>query len=495
MAKTILVAGTASHSGKSTIAAGLARLFARRNRAVAPFKAQNMSNNARAVSSPAGGWGEIGVSQYVQARAARVRPNTDMNPVLLKPRGDGESQLVIQGQAVGHFEAGSYYDNCWKDAREAVVESYERLADQYEVIVAEGAGSIAEINLQERDLANIETARIADADILLVVDIERGGAFASMYGTVELLPEDIRSRVNGVIINKFRGDESLLEPGIEEIERRLDIPIIGVVPCGEVGLPSEDSVSLPPVGERMVWGDEDGVSEDKTVKIAVPRLPRMSNFTDLEPLAREPGVRVVFIGLKTDPGFADAVIIPGTKNTVDDLLALKGDGFGDNLREFDGYVVGICGGYQMLGKSVRNAGIESVDSELEVVDGIGLLPVETEFSREKQVEEITLRVDGFGPLSGARGEVTGYEIHMGGSVVTAGNVNNPLGEESAATERVLGTYLHGLFENKEPRENFVRNLYEFADRERPAGDISANSPYEEVANLVEDNVKLDEVLG
>ncbi|MEF8798330.1 MAG: cobyric acid synthase [Candidatus Bipolaricaulota bacterium] len=493
MTRTILVAGTASHSGKSTIAAALARILARRGKDVAPFKGQNMSNNARAVVTPKGGWGEIGVSQYVQARAARVKPTTDMNPVLLKPRGNGESQLVIQGQPVGHFQAGSYYKNHWKAAREAVREAYGRLADDYEVIVAEGAGSIAEINLQHRDLANVETARMADADILLVVDIERGGAFASLYGTLELLPEGLSDKVAGAVINKFRGDKSLLEPGIREIESRMGVPVLGVVPYREVGLPAEDSVSLPPVGGRMVWGEGDDVPEEETVKIAVPRLPRISNFTDLEPLAREPGVRVVFTRLGTDLEFADSVIIPGTKNTVDDLLALRDAGFFEELKGFDGYVVGICGGYQMLGQRVVNAGVESTQGEIREVEGIGLLPVETEFTTSKQVEEVREYVQGFGPLHGFQGKVTGYVIHMGRSRVV-GDVKNPIEEESAATEKVLGTYLHGLFENPSVRREFVNNLFATSGKETPATLGTDKDPFEFVANLIEEHLDLENLL-
>ncbi|MBS3737005.1 MAG: cobyric acid synthase [Candidatus Bipolaricaulota bacterium] len=494
MTRTILVAGTASHSGKSTIAAGICRALARRGKAVAPFKAQNMSNNARAVISPDGGWGEIGVSQYVQAKAARVEPTTDMNPVLLKPRGDGESQLVVQGEAVGHFKAGSYYRDRWEEAREAVRYSYERLADDYDYIVAEGAGSIAEINLQERDLANIETARMADAEILLVADIERGGVFASIYGTVELLPGEIREKVVGTAINKFRGDESLLASGIDEIEEKLDLPILGVVPFKDISLPSEDSVSLSPVGERMVWGDGDGVPEQDAVRIAVPRLPRISNFTDLEPLAREPGVRVVFTELEAELSFAEAVVIPGTKNTVDDLIALRRSGFFEALRGFEGFVVGICGGYQMLGETVRNAGVESVDGGRDEVEGIGLLPVETEFSRAKKVKEVTKTLEGYGPLAGAKGEVTGYEIHMGSSTV-GGQVKHPLGEESAATGRVLGTYLHGLFENESPRKKFVDNLFTSSGKEKPEVKARPGMFYGEVADLVENNLDLEWLYG
>jgi len=294
LTETILIVGTASHSGKSTITAGLCRLAARRGIAVAPFKAQNMSNNARAVAGPDGGWGEIGISQYVQAKAAQVTPSTDMNPVLLKPRGDGESQLVIHGQAVGNYRAGDYYNSHWHQALQAVTESYDRMKREFDLLIGEGAGSIAEINLQHRDLANVEFARIADARIVIVVDIERGGAFASLYGTIELLPSDMRHRVIGAVINKFRGDPGLLKSGIDRIEEMTGVPILGVVPYTDIKLPSEDSVSLPGIGEELIWGREDGIPEKQSVTVAVPRLPRISNFTDLEPLAREPGVRVKF---------------------------------------------------------------------------------------------------------------------------------------------------------------------------------------------------------
>jgi len=244
MARTILVAGTASHVGKSTVAAGLCRLLSDRGVSVAPFKAQNMSNNARVVprapetvDQDGGPYGEIGISQYVQAHAARVSPTTDQNPVLLKPRGSGESQLIVDGRAVGHFEAGSYYENHWESAREAAVEAHSRLAKDHEIIVAEGAGSIAEINLQHRDLANVETARFADAEIILVADIERGGVFASLVGTLELMPEDLREQVRGVVITKFRGDLSLLDSGLREFEERTGVDVLGVLPTTTLDSP------------------------------------------------------------------------------------------------------------------------------------------------------------------------------------------------------------------------------------------------------------------
>ena len=505
-AETVLIAGTASHVGKSTLAAGLCRLLARRGVSVSPYKAQNMSNNARVALTPDGEWGEIGVSQHVQARAAEVPATTDTNPVLLKPRGGGESQVIVDGEAVANAPASAYYDEHWDDARAAAIAAHERLAADHDVIVAEGAGSIAEINLRDRDLANVECARFADARILVAVDIERGGAFASLYGTLELLPDDLRERVCGAVITKFRGDPAILEPGIAEIEERTGVPIVGVVPHDDPGLPAEDSLSLPDAeraedgsdggigGEGGVLGDDDGVPDDASVRIGVPRLPRISNFTDLEPLAREPGVRVVYLPLDAALDGVDAVVLPGSKNTVDDLLALREAGLDAALRAFDGPVVGVCGGYQLLGDLLVDADVEGV-GDRETVPGVGLLPVETEFATEKRVERVTCAVDGGGPIAGAEGRATGYEIHAGrtrllddaasGDLATA-----PLGAESVATERVLGTYLHGLFETAAVRDAFVETVFASAGRARPDATAADRSPYERAADLVADNVDL-----
>ncbi|MEF8843070.1 MAG: cobyric acid synthase [Haloarculaceae archaeon] len=499
MTRTLLVAGTASHVGKSTVVAGICRALADRGVDVAPFKAQNMSNNARAVLSPGGGDGEVGVSQYVQARAARVTPTTDHNPVLLKPRGEGESQLVLQGEAVGHFAAGTYYEDHWDRALRAVEDSYRRLAAQHDVVVAEGAGSVAEINLHDRDLANVEVVRVAervareeaggsaetpddDVEVILVGDIERGGVFASLYGSLELAPDAVRRHVTGVAINKFRGDRSVLDPGLETFEALTGVPVLGVLPYDDPGLPEEDSVSLPATDERAVLGADDGVPEEHAVTVVVPRLPRISNFTDLEPLAREPGVRVAYRPLDADLADADAVVLPGTKNTVDDLLACRAAGLDRAIRGFDGPVVGLCGGYQLLGEQVTNADLEGTGDRREV-PGFGLLPVETRFSTEKTVERVSVNVEGAGPLDGATGTVEGYEIHAGETTVT-GEVVRPLGPASAATDRVLGTYLHGLFENGRPRSAFVDTVYAAAGRRRPDAVPEIRSPFDAAADLV-----------
>jgi len=502
-ADTVLIAGTASHVGKSTLAAGLCRLLARQGVAVAPYKAQNMSNNARVAVRPDGEWGEVGVSQHVQARAAETAPTTDMNPVLLKPRGGGESQVIVDGEAVANAPASAYYDDHWAEARDAAVAAHERLAADHDVVVAEGAGSVAEINLRDRDLANVECARFADAAILIAVDIERGGAFASLYGTLELLPDDLRERVCGAVITKFRGDPDLLEPGIDEIEDRTGVPIVGVVPHDDPGLPAEDSLSLPDgatagggTGSEGTLGDDDGVSGDEVVRIGVPRLPRISNFTDLEPLAREPGVRVVYLPLDAALDGVDAVVLPGSKNTVDDLLALHEAGFDAALRAFDGPVVGVCGGYQILGERLVDADIEGT-GDRETVPGVGLLPIETGFATDKRVERVTCAVDGVGPIAGADGEATGYEIRAGRTRLLDGNhgeatpaATEPLGAESVATDRVLGTYLHGLFEAEGVRDAFVETVFESAGRPRPDAAAADRSPYDRAADLVADHVDL-----
>ncbi|MFB6127348.1 MAG: cobyric acid synthase [Halolamina sp.] len=520
MAHTLLVVGTASHVGKSTVSAGLCRLLSDCGLSVAPFKGQNMSNNARVAAVPdpptASGatrdraehevpdddaeWGEIGVSQHVQARAAGVAPTVEMNPVLLKPRGDGESQLVLWGSAVGHYDSGAYYDEHWHRARAVAAEAHAALAAEYDVVVAEGAGSAAEPNLSHRDIANVETAAVA-ADhgtvrTLLVADIERGGAFASVVGTLDLMPDRLRETVAGVVLTKFRGDESLLDPAVETVEDRTGVPVLGVIPHDDPGLPAEDSLSLPGPEESAVEGADDGVPADRAVTVAVPRLPRASNVTDLEPLARLPGVRVAYRRptdfLAGDGPEPDAVVLPGSKNTVDDLLALREAGVGDALRRFDGPVVGLCGGYQMLGERLRGADAEGT-GDRETVPGFGLLPVETTFSPEKRVERVAYDLDGVGPLAGATGRATGYEIHAGDTAATAA-VARPVGPDSAARGDVLGTYLHGLFETPAARRAFRVAAYEFADRDPPAVDASADAdrdPYAAAAALVADNVALD----
>ncbi|WP_323676304.1 cobyric acid synthase [Halorubellus sp. PRR65] len=508
-ATTVLVAGTASHVGKSTVVAGLCRRLADRGVDVAPFKAQNMSNNARVALAPDGGWGEVGVSQHTQARAARVPPSTDHNPVLLKPRGDGESQLVVDGDPVGTYAAGEYYDEHWGVIREAAARAHARLAAEHDVVVAEGAGSIAEINLHDRDLANVETARFADANVVVVGDVERGGVFASLYGTLELMPDDVRERVVGTVVSKFRGNRSILEPGVDELEARTGVPVLGVLPYDDPGLPEEDSLGIPdasrtdgtargPGDVSHVIGDDDGVPEPRTVTVGVVRLPRISNFTDFGPLARTPGVRVAYIEPeRAVNAVADvhALVLPGTKNTVDDLHALRDAGFERALDAFDGPILGVCGGYQLLGDRITNAAVEGI-GDADVVDGFGVLPGETAFSTDKRVEAVAVPFDATGYLDAgaedhhAAAAVEGYEIHMGETTVdrdhpsVAGADVRPLGQSSVATDRAVGTYLHGLFENRPVRDAFVDAVYAHAGRTRTVTDDLDADPFAAAAALV-----------
>lgn len=482
MTRTLLVAGTASHVGKSTVAAGLCRVLAERGVDVAPFKAQNMSNNARAVPRATDtDFGEIGVSQYVQATAAKIPATTDHNPVLLKPRGDGESQLVVDGEAIDHFASGEYYETQWNRARAAAEAAHRRLAADHDVIVAEGAGSIAEINLYDRDLANLATARFSDADILLVADIERGGVFATILGTLELVPDDIRDRIVGVVVTKFRGDRSILDPGLDDIEARTGVPVLGVLPYADPGLPEEDSVSLPPPDSAETIGNDDGVAPENTVTIAVPRFPRASNVTDVEPLARARGVRVQFLPLDASLA-ADAVVLTGTKNTVDDAIAANDAGLFQELQSFEGPIVGICGGYQLLGEQLRNAAIEGT-GERNTVPGAGLLPIETRFSPDKTVSPVEREFRGGGPLPETTGSITGYEIHMGDST-PIGPLDRPFEGGGAAVGEVLGTYLHGFFENRLIREAFVDRVFAGSATERPQPATEPESPYVRAAELV-----------
>ncbi|MFB6118064.1 cobyric acid synthase [Halosegnis sp.] len=490
MTRTLLVAGTASHVGKSTVAAGLCRLLADRGLDVAPFKAQNMSNNARAViaSVDEAPYGEVGVSQYVQARAARTTPVTDHNPVLLKPRGDGESQLVVNGRPVANVSSESYYEDHWTAAREAAAAAHNRLAREADIVVAEGAGSTAEPNLLHRDLANVETARFADdpedsdCAILLVADIERGGVFAHVVGTLELMPDDLREQVAGVLITKFRGSRDVLAPGIETLEARTGVPVVGILPYDDPGLPEEDSLALPDREERAVRG-----ADDPAVTVGVVRLPRVSNATDVEPLAAEPGVAVAYLPPEA-PLDVDALVLPGTKNTVDDLLALREADFGERLASFEGPIVGVCGGYQLLGERLLNADVEGT-GEVETLAGFGRLPVETRFSPAKRVAETTVTVDGTGPLAGATGTATGYEIHMGETRALA-DVARPLGPDSAAVDDTLGTYLHGLFENENIRTAFLDRAFAAAGVARPTADSAARNPYDAAARLVGEHTDL-----
>lgn len=439
MAKTLMLQGTASHVGKSVLTAALCRIFRQEGLRVAPFKAQNMALNAAVTGDGL----EIGRAQALQAQAAGVEPIADMNPILLKPKGGTLSQVVVMGRAVGDMPWGEYSQRFRDTALDAIQGALTRLLNRYDLVVMEGAGSPAEVNLKSHDLANMTTARLADAPVLLVADIERGGIFASVTGTLDLLDPEERKRVKGIIVNKFRGDSALFEPGARWLEDRTGLPVLGVIPfLPDLGLDEEDSLGLPS-------------GRDAALDIAVIRLPHLSNFNDFDPLAAEPEVGVRYVDLPERLGYPDAVILPGTKNTVEDLRWLYARGLAaalDRLARAGVPVAGICGGYQMLGHEVRDE--SGVESSAGVTPGLALLPVVTSFEPEKR----TALVSG----SALGTPVRGYEIHMGRSTYLPGArsfVDLEDGRRDGAIQgETWGTYLHGIFDNGVFRRRWLNGL-------------------------------------
>jgi adenosylcobyric acid synthase len=441
-----MVQGTASGVGKSLLTAALCRLFARAGWRVAPFKSQNMSLNAAVTLDG----GEIGRAQAAQAESAGVEPTVDMNPILLKPEGDDRSQLVVRGRAVASVSFREYR------ARQAalapiVAESLARLRAAYDVVVIEGAGSPAEINLRDADLVNMHVARLADAPVLLVGDIDRGGVFAALVGTLALLAPADRARVAGLIVNRLRGDATLLTPGLQELHALTGVPVLGVVPwIDERLVPAEDSLDLT---------DAPASPSVATLDVAVLRLPRIANFDDFEWLADERGVRVRWVATPAGLAGADLVVVPGSKSTMADLAWLRERGLAEAVVAAAGgrAVLGVCGGYQMLGRALHDP--DGVESSAASAPGLGLLPVETTFAPAKTTQRVRARAIGAaGPFAGARGiDCDAYEIHAGVTravgarrtaafaIVARGGVAvDELDGASEGEGTVTGTYLHGL---------------------------------------------------
>ncbi|MBQ9908832.1 MAG: cobyric acid synthase [Treponema sp.] len=457
-----MVQGTMSNAGKSFIVAGLCRIFKQDGFSVAPFKSQNMALNSFVTNEGL----EMGRAQVMQAEAAGVEPSVLMNPILLKPTSDVGSQVIVNGEVLGNMGAKEYFA-FKKSLVPQIKYAYETLAASHDIIVIEGAGSPAEINLKENDIVNMGMAQIADSPVLLVADIDRGGVFAQLVGTVDLLEPNERSRVKGLIINKFRGDKSILDSGIKMLEEKTGIPVVGTVPYMKVQLDDEDSLSenLHTLAKYRDKKDE--------IQLAIVRLPHISNFTDFIPLQNHPAINAYYAEKPEDLGNPDCIILPGTKNTLEDLKWLKNSGFAALIQkeaEKGTLTVGICGGFQMLGKNLRGSE-DSAEKTENLETGLSLLPVETEFSSQKALTRVsgsTLKNSCLANIP-----VSGYEIHMGRtsfindekeSASSFSEITDSVTGESkldgAVKGNVLGTYIHGLFDGAEFTKGFVRLLAE-----------------------------------
>lgn len=487
MARALMILGTASHVGKSLVTAALGRILSDRGFRVAPFKAQNMSLNSAATCDG----GEIGRAQALQAEACRIPATVDLNPILIKPVSDVGAQIVVRGRVLGQATARDYHERRVEELFPLVLESYHRLAAGHDIVIIEGAGSPAEINLKPHDIVNMRMAEAADAACLLVGDIDRGGVFASLLGTMALLDGRERRRVRGFAVNKFRGDPELLAPGIRMFERRLRRPCLGVIPyLPSLGLDEEDSVALEARSTaRGTWHEAPHAARSAEHEapggdvaplcVRVISLPHLANFTDFDPLAAEPSIEMAYIQRPEDIAEADVVILPGTKQTLDDLAWLRREGLAQAIERHARAgrpIVGICGGLQMLGAEVRDPlGVEGGGR----AKGLGLLPIATELQATKTTVNASIRWTGlelFGQRAGSV-EARGYEIHMGATVCLEfglpGEINShtarPFGFLARAgtddtipdgavssNGRIVGTYLHGLFDSDEFRHAFIR---------------------------------------
>lgn len=498
LAPALMVQGTTSSVGKSLFVTALCRLFRDEGISVAPFKSQNMSLNSAVTHDGL----EIGRAQAVQAAAARIAPTVEMNPVLLKPEGDARSQVVVMGKPIGSESAWDY------DGRRAffcdvVTRCLTSLREQYDLVIIEGAGSPAEVNLKDRDVANMYVAKLADAPVLLVGDIDKGGVFASFVGTLELLDPDERDRVAAFVVNKFRGDVAPLQPGLDFLTEYTGKPTLGVLPYVRgLNIADEDSVSLENRRGRYRPGYDQ-------LDIAVVRFPRISNYDDVLPLEHEPKVVVRFVETAEEAAGADLVILPGSKNTALDLAWLREAGIADVITrraESGEPVLGICGGCQMLGEVIEDP--HGVESDSPNVQGLGILPLRTRFERKKVTAKVEARRSGGGPLIGAGSDelLTGYEIHMGivehvGERASAYEIvsrnGKPARVADGATDEtglVVGTMIHGLLDNVSVRADLLTALARrkgLAYEHGAHGIPSADDEYDRLADAVRDSMDME----
>lgn len=490
MAKAIMILGTASNAGKSLVAAGLCRIFKQDGYKVAPFKAQNMALNSFITKEGL----EMGRAQVTQAEAAGIEPSVLMNPILLKPTNDEGSQVIVNGEVIDNMSAVAYYEHKEEMAKAAKA-AYDKLSAEYDIIVLEGAGSPAEINLKDKDIVNMQMAKLAKAPVLLVGDIDRGGVFASLLGTMQIFEPEERDLVKAVLINKFRGNLSILEPGLKQLEDLVKKPVAGVIPYMNLDIDDEDSLT-----ERFTRKGEAGL-----VDLAVIRLPRISNFTDFNVLESMPGVTVRYVDSAAALGSPDLILLPGTKNTMSDLLWMRQNGLEGRILKHAGAgkpVFGICGGYQMLGKTLKDPyGVEHGGE----IAGMGLLPSVTIFEEAKTRTRVTgtfRNVEGiFSGLTGI--DFEGYEIHMGATSLDEGSVLSDIAQDGETARadglnrgNVYGSYVHGIFDREEVAKTVISALLNakgLSDEDVSAVDMQAykEQQYDLLADGIRSNIDME----
>ena len=497
MSKSIMFLGTASNVGKSTLAAGLCRILKQDGYKVAPFKSQNMALNSYITKDGL----EMGRAQVTQAEAAGIEPDVRMNPILLKPSGKNRCQVIVNGKVLDTVSSSVYHD--YKEKLAIMLkDTYKELSEEFDVIVLEGAGSCAEINLKDRDIANMGMAKISDSPVVLVADIDRGGVFASIAGTMLLLEEEERKRVKGVIINKFRGTVDLLQPGIDMLEDIIKVPVLGVVPYSDLNIEDEDSVT-----DRFKKQ-----FKKNDVNIEVIRTPYMSNFTDIHMLEIQEDVSVRYVEKGESLSDPDMIIIPGSKNTIEDLIYIRESGLEKQIKDLQQkgkLIFGICGGYQILGKKLYDP--EQIESNIKEIDGIGLLDIETKFEKNKT----TTQVEGIinSNLNGylntlEKLSVKGYEIHMGETIVKGNpllTINKKLEEKVSYKEgcvnedgNVVGTYIHGIFDDIKFSRELINHIRKSKGLEENKSYINSfeefkNNEYDKLANILRECLDIEKI--
>ena len=499
MGRKIMLQGTASNVGKSILAAGLCRVFKQDGYSVAPFKSQNMALNSFITKEGL----EMGRAQVFQAEAAGIEPIADMNPILLKPSGNHRCQVIMRGKVIENMSSSDYHNYKPRLAKELKT-IFEQFSNNYDIVVMEGAGSAAEINLRERDIANMGMAEIADAPVIIVGDIDRGGVFASLAGTMLLLSEEERKRVKGVIINKFRGRKELLGDGVKMLEEIIKVPVLGVIPYSDIKIEDEDSVTTR-FKTKMNKND---------IHIEIIRTPHMSNFTDFNIFETQEDVSIRYVDYGETIGNPDMLIIPGSKSTIDDLKYIRENGLEEQIKklhEKGKLIFGICGGYQMLGKKLKDP--YHVEGEIEEFEGIGLLDTETTFEMEKTTTQVEATIcDGLGGYMANLGEkkVKGYEIHMGISEIgkdvnNLNIINKKLNEEVNYVEgsvnkegNVVGTYLHGIFDDIDFTRTILNNIREQKGLDKIESSVTSfeefkQNEYDKLADLLREHLDIEKI--